>query len=192
MRRQTTHPKRARSRLKLSFKSFPKRVDEIGGAGRSLDTEQQRRLSSAHLIVQKAELAEHGNIAKARCSAAITHRGGIGRIFLHAFEDAGAAYPWQAHRHRQVVGDAIGKRKRPTFDRLQAMNIFTDIGEQNRITQLLQPEIVNECGKRELALVEGAGADRENATRAADATNARMMRRGGARADGQCNQSCSE
>ena len=33
---------RARSRLKLSFKSFPKRVNEIGGAGRSLDTEQQR------------------------------------------------------------------------------------------------------------------------------------------------------
>ena len=73
------------------------------------------------------------------------------------------------------------------------MDVFADIGEQNRITQLLQPEIVNECGKRELALVEGAGADRENATRAADAANARMMRRGGVRADGhRCNQSCSE
>ena len=73
------------------------------------------------------------------------------------------------------------------------MDVVTDIGKQSWITQLLQPEIVNECGKRELALIEGAGADRENAAGTADAAHAWMMRRRGARADGyRCNQSCSE
>ena len=184
---------RARSGLELGLEDFPEWVDQVGRAGRGLDTEQHRRLRSAHLIVQEAILAKHGYIAEARCGAAVTHRGGIGRIFLHAFENAGAAYPWQAHRHRQVVGDAISKRKRPTFDRLQAMDVVTDIGEQSWIAQLLQPEIVDERGKSELALIEGAGADRENATGAADAADARMMRRCGARADGRrCDQSRSE
>ena len=176
---------RARSWLELGLKDFPERVNQVGRAGRGLDTEQNRRLSSAHLIVQKAILAEYGYIAETRRGAAVTHRGGIGRVFLHAFEDAGAAHPWQAHRHRQVVGDAISKRKRPTFDRLQSMDVVTDIGEQSWIAQLLQPEIVNECGKSELALIEGASADRENAAGAADAADARVMRRCGARADGR-------
>ncbi len=138
-------------------------------------------------------MAKHGHITKARCIAAITYHGGIGRIFLHAFEDAGSSHPWQAHRDRQVVGDAISKRKRPTLDRLQAMDIFTDIGEQSRIAQLLQPEIINERGKAELPLIEGASANRENATGTADASDAWMMRRCSARADGRrCDQSQNE
>src|SRR5215212_6666598 len=35
-----------------------------------------------------------------------------------------------------------------------------DVGEQGSITQLLQPKIVDESGKRELALIEGSRADR--------------------------------
>jgi hypothetical protein len=49
------------------------------------------------------------------------------------------------------------------------MDADTNIGEQSWIAQLLQPEIVNEHGKSELALIEGASADRENAAVAADA-----------------------
>ena len=150
-------------------------------------------VASAYLIVQEAILAKHGHIAKARSNAAITDRGWIKRILLHAFEDAGAAHPWQAHRHRQVASDAIGKRKRPTLDRLQAMDVFADIGEQSRIAQLLQPEIINERGEGELPLIESAGANRENAASTADAADTRMMRRCGARADGRrCDQSRNE
>jgi hypothetical protein len=55
---------------------------------------------------------------------------------------------------------------------------------------LLQSEIINERGKGELPLIEGASANRENATGTADAADAWMMRRRGARADGRrCDQS---
>jgi hypothetical protein len=73
------------------------------------------------------------------------------------------------------------------------MDVFTDIGEQSRIAQLLQPEIINERGKGELPLIEGSSANRENATGTADAADAWMMRRRGARSDGRrCDQSHSE
>jgi hypothetical protein len=73
------------------------------------------------------------------------------------------------------------------------MDVFADIGEQSRIAQLLQPEIINEGGKGELALIEGASANREDATGTADAADAWMMRRCGARADGRrCDHSHSE
>ena len=79
------------------------------------------------------------------------------------------------------------------LDRLQSMDVVADIGEQSWIAQLFQPEIVDEHGKSVLALIEGAGADRENAAGAADAADARVMRRCGARADGRrCDQSRSE
>ena len=179
--------------MELGLEDFSERVNQVGCAGRRLEAEQYRRLRSARLIVQEAILAQHGHIAETRRVAAVTHCGGIGRIFLHAFENAGAADPRQAHRHRQVVGDAISKRKRSTFDRLQSMDVVTDIGEQSWIAQLLQPEIVDEQGKGELALIEGTSANRENAAGTADAADAWMMRRGSARADGhRYNKSCSE
>ncbi len=111
-------------------------------------------------------------LGEARGVAAVTHHGGIGRIFLHTFENASAAYPWQAHRYREIVGDAESKRKGATLDRLQSMDVVADIGEQSWIAQLFQPEIVDEHGKSVLALIEGAGADRENAAGAADAADA--------------------
>ena len=81
----------------------------------------------------------------------------------------------------------------PALYRLQAMDVFADIGEQSRIAQLLQPEIINERGKGELALIEGAGANGENAASTADAADAWMMRRCGARAEGRrCDQSHNE
>ena len=43
------------------------------------------------------------------------------------------------------------------------MDVFSDIGEQGRIAQLFQPEIIDERGKGELVLIEGASANRENA-----------------------------
>jgi hypothetical protein len=81
--------------------------------------------------------------------------------------------PWH-HRYREIVGDANSKRKDAALDRLQAMDVVTDVGEQGRIAQLLQPEIINKYGKGELALIEGASTDRENA---ASASDARVMRR---------------
>ena len=65
------------------------------------------------------------------------------------------------------------------------MDVVANVREQRRFTQLLEPKIIDESGKSELALIEGASADRENAAGAADAADARVMRQCGARADGR-------
>jgi hypothetical protein len=73
------------------------------------------------------------------------------------------------------------------------MDVVADVREQRRFAQLLEPKVIDVSGKRELPLIEGASANRENAAGTADAADARMMRRCGGCADGRrCDQSNNE
>jgi hypothetical protein len=63
------------------------------------------------------------------------------------------------------------------------MDVVTDIGEQSRIAQLLQPKIIDEQGKGELALIQSSSPDGKNAAGAANPANARMMSRRSTNAD---------
>ena len=64
----------------------------------------------------------------------------------------------------------------PALDRLQAVNVVVDIGEQGLVAQLLEPDVFDEGGNCELALIERSGTDRENAAGAADTANAWVVR----------------
>jgi hypothetical protein len=63
------------------------------------------------------------------------------------------------------------------------MDVVTDVGEQSWIAQLLQPEIVNERGKRELARSRVPALIVKMPPAPPMLPNARMMRRHGARSD---------
>src|SRR5205823_14677736 len=106
----------------------------------------------------------------------IVNLGWIGRIVLHTFENTGATHPRHTYGNHEIACHAVSKRHHPAFDRTEAVNVVPDIGKQGRVAELIEPDVFDESGCGELALVESPGADGGDPAATADAANARMMR----------------
>jgi hypothetical protein len=156
------------------------RIDPVRRAGRRLHAEQERGLGARCRVVEKAPLTQERDVAEPGGIAAVVDRVADDTAVpmrVMAFADVVADHPGHAHRHHEVVRDAVRGSRDRGLDRADAVRVDVLAGgvDQLRIAEPAELDVLVHERNRAMSGFQRRRRDREERPGAAGVRGAARM-----------------